>query len=287
MRLRRRDLLRGATALAAGGTATVGVDGFYLTPKSLEVSRHRLGGPSGGSGALAAEAAGDGSRLLIAHVSDLHLRSIGSLEIGLLEALERLRPDLILLTGDSIDAATGTGLLGEFLAACPAAPHKFAILGNWEYRSGVPVERLVDLHARHDFDLLVNRSVTFPIGGRSVRVTGLDDLLHGRPDARAAVASGSPCDRHLVLAHCPTLRDRLGLPAEHGADLVLSGHTHGGQVAPCGMALVLPAGSGRYVKGWYHDDAPPLFVSRGIGTSTFPVRLGSSPELACIEWRLD
>jgi predicted MPP superfamily phosphohydrolase len=120
-----------------------------------------------------------------------------------------------------------------------------------------------------------------------VRVTGFDDIRRGQPDPVAALAGSEPCDHHLVLAHCPAHRDALDLPAEHPADLVLSGHTHGGQVAPGGFALLTPPGSGRYVAGWYRDDGPPLFVSRGIGTSTVPIRLGSAPELACIDWHLD
>ncbi|HEU0012912.1 MAG TPA: hypothetical protein VFQ45_04475, partial [Longimicrobium sp.] len=66
--------------------------------------------------------------------------------------------------------------------------------------------------------------------------------------------------------------------------LMLSGHTHGGQVNLFGWAPVLPRGSGRYVRGWFRDPgAIPLYVSRGIGTSQYPVRLGSPPELALFD----
>jgi predicted MPP superfamily phosphohydrolase len=66
----------------------------------------------------------------------------------------------------------------------------------------------------------------------------------------------------------------------------LSGHTHGGQVAPFGIATILPPGCGRYVAGWYRDSGPPMYVSRGIGTSLFPVRIGATPELVRIDWHL-
>jgi uncharacterized protein len=52
------------------------------------------------------------------------------------------------------------------------------------------------------------------------------------------------------------------------------------------VALTLPAGSGRYVAGWYRDAGPPMYVSRGIGTSLIPVRLGATPELVRFEWAL-
>jgi hypothetical protein len=76
------------------------------------------------------------------------------------------------------------------------------------------------------------------------------------------------------------------MPTDHPVDLLLAGHTHGGQVAPFGLALTLPSGSGRYVAGWYRDAGPPMYVSRGIGTSLIPVRLGATPELVRFEWQL-
>jgi predicted MPP superfamily phosphohydrolase len=59
-------------------------------------------------------------------------------------------------------------------------------------------------------------------------------------------------------------------------------------VAPFGVATILPPGCGRYVAGWYRDaDGPPLYVSRGIGTSGLPIRIGATPELVQIDWGLD
>jgi len=289
MRLKRRDLLRGGAALVAGGGLTTGIDGLCLTPFKLDVSHHAFEvplAPTGGPAREAMPTPAESRRLRIAHVSDLHLYRIGPLEERVLESLHSLAPDLLVITGDSLSAARGEGPLVDFLAACPDVPHRLAILGNWEISSGVPVARLQAHHERHGFDLLVNRSVRVTLGDRSVRVTGFDDFRQGRPDPVAALAGEEPCDHHLVLAHCPVHRDKLALPPEHPADLVLSGHTHGGQVAPGGVALLTPTGSGRYVAGWYRDGGPPLFVSRGIGTSTIPIRIGSVPELACIDWHL-
>jgi uncharacterized protein len=288
MRLKRRDLFRGGAALVAGGALTAGIDGLCLTPFELDVTHHRFGAPAptGGPATGVRPTPAESRRLRIAHVSDLHLHRVGPLEERVLEALHSLAPDLLVITGDSLSAARGEGPLVDFLAACPDVPHRLAILGNWEISSGVPVERLRAHHERHGFDLLVNRSVRVAFGDRSVRVTGFDDFRQGHPDPVAAFAGEEPCDHHLVLAHCPVHRDKLALPPEHPADLVLSGHTHGGQVAPGGVALLTPPGSGRYVAGWYRDGGPPLFVSRGIGTSAVPIRIGSVPELACIDWHL-
>jgi hypothetical protein len=108
----------------------------------------------------------------------------------------------------------------------------------------------------------------------------------------------TPAQQHLILAHCPAHRDVLlhdaawgskldltppTLAGNNGNVLMVSGHTHGGQVCLGGWAPVLPRGSGRYVAGWYTDGATPLYVSRGLGTTLLPIRFGSVPEIAYFE----
>ena len=113
------------------------------------------------------------------------------------------------------------------------------------------------------------------------------------PVPRRAFAATEAADAHLLLAHCPEHRDRLALPplpfegaAPAAFDparltMMLSGHTHGGQVRVLGWTPVVPRGSGRYLRGWFSDPgAVPLYVSRGIGMSMLPMRLGSPPEVA-------
>jgi predicted MPP superfamily phosphohydrolase len=252
------------------------IDGVAITPRRLVTSNHSFG-----------EAA-SADRLRIVQVSDLHVHGIGTLERQLLEQLHEAQADLIVITGDSIDRAGSLPLLDRLLGEFPRSPRVLAILGNWEYRSGVGPDQFAHTYARHGIELLVNQSIELEHHGRTVRITGLDDILDGRPDAATALRDGRSLDHHLVLAHCPVSRNTLGLPPEHPASLVLSGHTHGGQVAPFGVATILPPGCGRYVSGWYRDDGgPPLYVSRGIGTSLLPIRLGATPELVRIDWGLE
>lgn len=268
--------------LAAGGLFAVGVptagaiDGLFVTPHRLQTTTHTL----------ASRAPRADARLRMLQVSDLHLHRIGRLETRLLAGLHDARADVILFTGDMIDRRHDLWQLETFLRECPASPRRFAILGNWEYWAGVPREALERLYESHGIELLVNRSVEFAAAGTRVRITGLDDLRGGSPDAAAALCDAQPAPNHLVLAHCPLSRDVVMIPADHPVDLVLAGHTHGGQVTPFGMALTLPAGSGRYVAGWYREAGPPMYVSRGIGTSLIPVRIGATPELVRFEWTL-
>ena len=274
--LSRRTLLRRACLVAGTVPLAAAIDGVAITPRRLVTSTHSFG------------QAASTDRLRIVQVSDLHVHGIGTLERQLLEQLHESQADLIVITGDSIDRAESLPLLDRLLGDFPRSPRVLAILGNWEYRSGVTPGQFAHTYARHGIELLVNQSIEVEHRGRTIRVTGLDDILDGRPDAATALRDGRSLDHHLVLAHCPVSRNTLGLPPEHPASLVLSGHTHGGQVAPFGVATILPPGCGRYVSGWYRDaDGPPLYVSRGIGTSLLPIRIGATPELVRIDWGLD
>lgn len=270
----RRRVLAAAGAVGATVSA-VAAGAIVRDSRRLETTVHALGTP----------AAAGGGPLRLAQVSDLHLAAFTPFFRNVAARLHDLRPDVLLFTGDMIERTAGLPALAAFLAACPEVP-AFAILGNWERWGGVSLDALRGIYDRHGVELLVNRSTDVSLGGRRLRITGLDDLVGGAPDAAAALGTLAPADRHLLLVHCPAARDACPLPAGHRADLVLAGHTHGGQIAPLGIAPVRPPGSGRYLAGWYRDAGPPLYVSRGIGTSFAPVRIGATAEIAVFDWAL-
>jgi predicted MPP superfamily phosphohydrolase len=270
-----RALSRRRVITAAGaGLAALAAGGIVRESRRLETTHHALGAPSA-----------DGRLVRLAQLSDLHMHSFTPFFEQVVARLHDLRPDVVLFTGDMFERAPGLSALETFLAECPRVP-SFAILGNWEYWSGVSADVLRRLYDRHGTELLVNQSIDLVRGDRRLRITGLDDLVGGVPDAAAALGTLPPADHQLLLVHCPAARDVCPLPNGHRADLVLAGHTHGGQIAPLGFAPVRPPGSGRYVAGWYRDSGPPLYVSRGIGTSLVPVRIGALPEIAVFDWTL-
>lgn len=290
MSMSTRRISRRAALVGAGMAIPLaaGIDGVVVTPRRLVTTTHAIGRQSP-----------DDVRLRIAQITDMHMGSLTPFYESLLERLHAVRPEVLVFTGDMIERPSSLAALDAFLGACPDVP-SFASLGNWEYWSGVPRDDYRRLYEKNGIELLVNRSEVFSKDGRSLSITGLDDLVGGRPDPEEALAKASPSSNHLVLAHCPHTRDAIPLPAGFQADLMLSGHTHGGQIAPLGFACALPPGSGRYVAGWYRDSAPPLhpfspplhpsspplYVSRGIGTSMVPVRIGATPELAVFDWAL-
>jgi len=271
--LSRRQWLASAAGIVVAGTAT---NAFAIEPGRVVVTRHRVGSVSGST------------PIRLTQLSDLHLQSIGRHEERIAHEVAALQPQLILVTGDAIDRAGNVGILDRFLALLPPVS-KLAILGNWEYWGGVDRTALSRVYEKWNGRLLRNESTSLWFGQYHLVVTGLDDLVGGRPDSTAAFADLGAVPNHLLLAHCPMHRDvyRATMPAPHPAPhLMLAGHTHGGQIAPLGWALWRPRGSGRYVRGWYRDDPTAMYVSRGLGTSVLPARLGAVPEIAHFEWVL-
>ena len=282
--MKRRSFLK--LSAAAGLAAGLSVDGFLVEPNEVELTEHLVG----------PRKSADEREVRFAQITDLHLRSVGDVHRRLASEVNARKPDFVVITGDSIDRAENLPLLDEFLALLDPATRKYASLGNWEHWCGVDLKALADTYARHEGRLLVNETFVHWAGGRSVAVTGLDDLA-GTPDLAKALAGIAPAHGHVLLAHSPAYRDRLASDARglevggavvrpgvdlgpYGLDLMLAGHTHGGQVAFWGWAPLLPPGSGRYVRGWFRDAGPPLYVSRGIGMTAIPVRVGSRPEVA-------
>ncbi len=262
------------TALSIAGVGSVlGVEGLVLGPHRLTITRHQVASPAGESG----------TPLRIVQLTDLHLRGLGEYQERIAAEVNTLDADVLVLTGDSIDQQKRLDVLGTFLDWLES-PHKYAILGNWErWIFGDDIGPLESIYAARDTRLLVNESVEHEHRGRSLLITGLDDYIGGEADYELAVGDHPAPTNHVLLQHCPEFRDHLDSTTRN-PDLMLAGHTHGGQVQLLGVAPVRPRGSGRYVQGWYRDREPHLYVSPGLGTVLVPVRLGAPPEIAVFDW---
>lgn len=281
---------RAFLAAAATGVAAVGANA-WLEPRRLTTTRHVLGHGAAG-----------GDPLRVVQLTDLHLRAIDGHVEATAEAVAGLRPDILVITGDAIDRQGSFSHLRTFLSLLPPVPHAFATRGNWEVFPDAETRRLRSTYESAGVSLLLNETAELAHGGRRVLVTGLDDL-RGAPNIHLALRRHDAAPNHLLLAHSPAYRDQLHAMRQPDAPAVwprwtermrsfrftamLSGHTHGGQIAILGHAPVRPWGSGRYVSGWYRDTDLPLFVSRGIGTSIVPVRFGAPPEIAVFDWHLE
>jgi uncharacterized protein len=222
----------------------------------------------------------------VAHVSDIHVRA-SSLKNGRLapvyEALGRrvreARPDLILITGDTVDGEDGLEAASAALALLGDSVPKFAVMGNHDYLIGVDAMRA--LYAAHGCVLLVNGYADFRSGAGGARLYGADDLLRGDfiPPEAAELGEGPA----LVLCHEPGFMGRLGEDIlARGDTYAFSGHTHGGQATFFGLPLVLPEESGGYVNGEYRVGGIRFFVSRGVGTSRIDLRVFARPDIILV-----
>jgi len=223
--------------------------------------------------------------LRVALLTDVHAPHDWFDFAELAAATRAFDPHLVLVVGDAINRRGDEALVRAY-EALPARLGKFSALGNWEYQGRCDFGRLRTEYDRAGVRLLVNEVASVDHEGESVRLVGLDDFLHGRPlverlsDSPPATANDA-APRTLLLAHCPELFDHAVRRAT-APFTALAGHTHGGQIAPFGRAIVTPPGSGGYVKGWYARAGQRLYVSRGLGNSDIPFRIGSPPELALL-----
>jgi predicted MPP superfamily phosphohydrolase len=235
----------------------------------------------------------DGYRVAV--LSDLHLRPGQSLRYlrRAVTLSNEAAPDLVALLGDygisfkhqrpisRILYERALPAARSVLAGLEARDGVVAVLGNHDYYADAALVRewLASLDAR----VLVNARAIVERDGARLVVAGLDDVTEGAPEPRAGCAAGER--PHLVLSHNPdgvrVLSPDLGEP------LVLSGHTHGGQIVlPLyGAPLTMSRVCGRTTaSGWVPNPWFPLYVARGVGVQ-IPIRFGAPPELLVVRLR--
>jgi len=226
-----------------------------------------------------------GSRpLTIVHLTDLHLRRWGRQHELLIETVNEREVDFVFVTGDFITRRRASIPCAEDLVKQMKCRYGvFACRGNWEIAYAPPTRRLRPIMADWGATLLVNESRTVETHAGTVRVSGLDDLAHGWPDFEAALGSpAESADLTVLLSHAP-LAVAL-LPEGHHVDLVLSGHTHGGQIRiPFLWRALLPRCAGGFSDGLYEFGPVRLHISRGFGSAGIvPVRFNCPAQVAIL-----
>ncbi len=223
----------------------------------------------------------------IVQVSDIHVGAfLGERELARAEEqVTALRPDLLVMTGDLVhlrlaDVAPATAWLGRIRAR--ARHGLIAIPGNHEYYVGR--DAVLDAARAVGADVLLNQGrLVAPRDGGGFAIVGADDVqgLLSRqgpgPRVDEALFALPPDAPRVLLCHQPQFFDTA---ASYGFDLQLSGHTHGGQIAPLGPLVARAAY--RYVAGLYTSGRARLYVNRGLGTSGPPSRVGVRPEITKI-----
>ena len=297
------QILRSAAALATLGLTTF----LYANQIELRAFKlHRVQVPELAPGTLARVGKREGEPFRILHVSDFHMLPDQKLKQKWVASLDALNPDLVINTGDnlgsdkavpSVLAALGPLLnrpgafvfgTNDYFAPRPVNPLKY-LTGKKRKPSRVelPWRGMRAAFIEHGWQDATHARLEFVAGGVKVALSGVDDPHHELEDySQIAGAPNADADIAIGLSHSPEPHV-LDAFAEDGYDLVLSGHTHGGQVClPGGKAIVTNCGIDRSrasgLSRW--TEKTWLHVSNGLGTSPYaPVRLFCRPSATLIE----
>lgn len=220
----------------------------------------------------------------IPQVSDLHNTEFGHSNQKLLDRLREAKPNIIVLTGDLIDShKTDTALALSFARQASTIAPTYYITGNHEAWLGEGLDPFLTQLAATGVTILRDQATELHHQGASITLAGLDD-----PDAASQPITQrlhplvSQQDYEILLAHRP---EDIQTYASAGADLVLSGHAHGGQIRLPFLGGLIAPGQGlfpTYDAGTYQEGQTTLVVSRGLGNSLVPLRINNRPELVVI-----
>lgn len=220
----------------------------------------------------------------IAFASDFHIRKSGLNHAEtVLEALKKTNPELLLLGGDYAECDEGAVRFFEALRrALPGIP-AFAVFGNNDdARFDQDRSKLSLLMRENGVCPLVNECRKITINGHPLEIAGVDDVYHHKPDARGLFSDREGVYR-VLLSHEPLAE----LTEQASPDLLLAGHTHGGQINVLGVTCYLLIRyenwlSFSHLSGVKRAGNTVFLVSRGIGVSKYPIRFGARPEIHLI-----
>lgn len=221
--------------------------------------------------------------LRIVHLSDIHHSPFTNLEHirRAIDISNELKPDMFILTGDYVShEAEYIAPMAEVLGLLKSEFGTFACLGNHDHwtDAGQVVERLRAANIR----VLINEGFRFQARNAAFWLAGVDDYMVGQTDLAAALRGSFPDEMKLLLAHNPKSLYRA---ARAGVDLMLSGHTHGGQVKIRDDEKRILPRRRKFASGLYCRRETQIYITRGIGTVVLPVRYGCPPEISHIELR--
>ena len=235
----------------------------------------------------------------IVQISDLHNTAFGKQQSQLLEATAQQQPDIIAITGDFIDSYhTDISISMEFIHRAAAIAPIYYVPGNHESRLPEQYARLKQQLKAAGVILLEDAGAIITYNHTPIRLLGVKDPSFTAPENAAAAdtlkqmsqtldslltRTAANADSYtILLSHRPELLDAYRTA---GIPLVLSGHTHGGQIRLPGIGALYAPNQGlfpAYAAGLYNVPPTRLIISRGLGNSIIPVRIGNRPELVSI-----
>ena len=265
-RLTRRTVLKGLGAAALGTAAGVTAHGFLYERHHITTTEETLY-VTGWPGPL--------SGLRIGFLTDLHRSSTVSHEMiaTAVRAVMAHTPDLIIIGGDYVTNRDKRYIqpAADALAGLRAPHGVFAVLGNHDDERDVPAALTAA-----GFEVLRDARTRIGIRGETIDIAGLRYWTHRVEEITRVLRGASPT--HLLIAHTPK---RLIEAAALSVPLMLSGHTHGGQIVLPGLGPIA-AREFPVIAGSATRENTTVFVSRGVGTVYVPVRVNCPPEVAIL-----
>lgn len=230
----------------------------------------------------------------IVQLSDLHNKLFGKEQRRIIRKINKLKPDLIVVTGDLIDSRRYDEEISLILmrGIVDIAP-VYYVTGNHEQSSGRfggLEKKLLDAGVH----VLRNANDTIKLGDGVVRLVGVDDPIFNKTEdgdvdkinrhlQLAYEGLDNPDAYTILLSHRPEL---FSIYEQHGIDLTLAGHAHGGQfIIPFVGGVIAPEQGfwPRYYAGKYESGQSVMIVNRGLGNSVIPQRLFNRPEIVLVE----
>lgn len=265
--------------IAAAGTAAAAasVPYFYRQNTDLRASHYVFRSPK-----VSPELSG----FRIVQVSDLHNREFGKDNRRLLELIEAQRPDLIAITGDLMDSyhpklekALAFARSVSKLAPC------YYVTGNHEHRmTREKLERFLSGLTEARIRVLRNEALELGMGW-GFRLLGVDCQQAKTETLTRLMKDRDPEELNILLSHKPHYAEYY---RKAGVDLVLTGHAHGGQWRLPLVGGVFAPGQGllpAFTDGMYRLGDTVMCVSRGLGNSSFPLRIENKPQLVTLTLR--
>jgi predicted MPP superfamily phosphohydrolase len=247
----------------------------------------------------------------IAFLSDLHAGRLHVPTEDLVEAVQRVHPDLLLLGGDYAAESANHRRALDLVRRLSSPQPTFGVAGNADHHQHLDLDALQESFLASGGELLLNEAATLRLGRAELLIMGVDDPVWGSADVDATAAQADmPADLRIAICHSPALYAQF---PHLGAAFTLVGHSHGGQIRLPGCEAHFTHGNypRRLASGLFRyreseemparlfdhsqvlsaeaplcastADGPLLYVSRGVGMGVIPARLTCPPEMLLIE----
>lgn len=225
----------------------------------------------------------------IAQVSDIHCDKVGISDLLFIEKLKKFSPDIIVLTGDMLDSyKNDMEIVHNILSQISSIAPCYFVSGNHELRLKKEYEQLKKILANLHITNLNNSNISLSNGSENINIVGVEDYNYYKEEDEVFYRENFEKilkqlyvkeNFNILLAHRP---EKIDYYSSENYDLVFSGHAHGGQWRLPFVGGLFSPSQGffpKYTSGIYKVKNTTLVVSRGLGNSSFPIRINNQIEL--------